>query len=155
VAAAAASYAVGFAIMGRSLVGKGIPTISLSAAQLLAATAVTAVTLPAGGLAPIEIGPRAVIAVLILGVLATRITFHLPYRIIAPEGATNAATVGYLLPVVSVALGVIVLDEGFGLRIAIGMMVVLVGVGLTCRHPRPPAPAPAPAETPATVAPRT
>jgi hypothetical protein len=41
----------------------------------------------------------------ILGVVATGITFRLTYRIIAAEGATNAATVGYLLPVVSVALG--------------------------------------------------
>ena len=127
--AAAASYAVGFAYMGRNLVGKGIPTISLSAAQLLAATGLTALTLPAGGLTPIQIGPASLVAVVVLGVLATGVTFHLTYRIIADEGATNAATVGYLLPVVSVALGALVLDEGFSLRIAAGMAVVLVGVG--------------------------
>ncbi|MEU5902872.1 EamA family transporter [Micromonospora sp. NPDC047527] len=73
-------------------------------------------------------------------VVATGATFHLTYREIAAEGATNTATVGYLLPVVSVALGVIVLDEAFGLRIAIGMVVVLVGVGLTRLHSRAPAP---------------
>ncbi|WP_328423121.1 DMT family transporter [Micromonospora sp. NBC_00389] len=135
---AAASYAIGFAYMGRNLVGKGFPTISLSAAQLIAATGMTAVTLPAGGLTSIEIGPKTLIVVLILGVVATGITFHLTYRIIAAEGATNAATVGYLLPVVSVALGAIVLDEGFSLRIAAGMVVVLVGVGLTrLRKPTP------------------
>ncbi|MET7709844.1 DMT family transporter [Micromonospora sp. NPDC005413] len=140
IVAAAASYAVGFTYMGRNLVGKGIPTISLSAAQLIAATGLTAVTLPAGGLTSIEIGPKALIAVVILGVVATGATFHLTYRNIAAEGATNTATVGYLLPVVSVALGVIVLDEAFGLRIAIGMVVVLVGVGLTRLHSRAPAP---------------
>ncbi|MFI6269790.1 EamA family transporter [Micromonospora zamorensis] len=124
--------------MGRNLLGKGIPTITLSAAQLIAATGMTAVTLPAGGLTSIEIGPKPLIVVLILGVVATGITFHLTYRIIAAEGATNAATVGYLLPVVSVALGAIVLDEGFSLRIAAGMVVVLVGVGLTrLRKPTP------------------
>ncbi|TDC41524.1 DMT family transporter [Micromonospora sp. KC213] len=128
---AAASYAVGFAYMGRSLVGKGIPTISLSTAQLVAATGLTTLTLPAGGLTPIEIGPKALIAVLVLGVVATGATFHLTYRNIAAEGATNTATVGYLLPVVSVALGVIVLDEDFGLRVAAGMVVVLIGVALT------------------------
>ncbi|MFU8850091.1 DMT family transporter [Micromonospora sp. SL1-18] len=153
VVTAAASYAVGFAFMGRNLVGKGIPTISLSAAQLVAATALTALTLPAGGLTPIEISPKTLIAVVILGVVATGITFHLTYRIIAAEGATNAATVGYLLPVISVALGAIVLDEGLSLRIAVGMVVVLVGVALTRRHTR--ASAPVPAETPATVAPST
>jgi drug/metabolite transporter (DMT)-like permease len=93
----------------------------------------TALTLPAGGLTPLHIGPARLVGVLILGVVATGVTFHLTYRIIAAEGATNAATVGYLLPVVSVALGVIVLDEDFGLRIAAGMAVVLVGVALTRR----------------------
>jgi drug/metabolite transporter (DMT)-like permease len=136
---AAASYAVGFAYMGRHLVGKGIPTISLSAAQLVAATGLTALTLPAGGLTSIEIDPKTLIVVLVLGVVATGATFHLTYRIIAAEGATNAATVGYLLPVVSVALGAIVLDEPLSLRIAAGMVVVLVGVGLTRRQQRPPA----------------
>ncbi|MET8832876.1 DMT family transporter [Micromonospora sp. NPDC004540] len=150
IVAAAASYAVGFAYMGRKLVGRGIPTISLSAAQLIAATGLTALTLPVGGLTSIEIGPKTAIAVVILGVVATGVTFHLTYRIIAAEGATNAATVGYLLPVVSVALGAIVLDEGFSLRIAAGMVVVLVGVGLTRRHERPPS-APASAETPAAL----
>ena len=142
---AAASYAVGFALMGRTLVGRGIPTVSLSAAQLIAATGLTALTLPAGGLTAIEISLKVLIAVVILGVVATGITFHLTYRVIAAEGATNAATVGYLLPVVSVALGVIVLDEGFNLRTAAGMVVVLAGVGLTRRHKRPPS-APAPTE---------
>jgi drug/metabolite transporter (DMT)-like permease len=136
---AAASYAVGFAYMGRHLVGKGIPTISLSAAQLVAATGMTALTLPAGGLTSIEIDPKTLMVVVILGVVATGVTFHLTYRIIAAEGATNAATVGYLLPVVSVALGAIVLDEGLSLRIVAGMLVVLVGVGLTRRKQRPPA----------------
>jgi drug/metabolite transporter (DMT)-like permease len=136
---AAASYAAGFAYMGRHLVGKGIPTISLSAAQLVAATGLTALTLPAGGLTSIEIDPKTLIVVVVLGVVATGATFHLTYRIIAAEGATNAATVGYLLPVVSVALGAIVLDEPLSLRIAAGMVVVLVGVGLTRRQQRPPA----------------
>lgn len=153
VVAAAASYALGFAYMGRNLVGKGFPTISMSAAQLVAATGLTALTLPAGGLTSVQIGPKTLVAVLVLGVVATGVTFHLTYRIIAAEGATNAATVGYLLPVVSVALGATVLAEGFTLRIAAGMSVVLVGVGLT-RH-RMPTP-PAREETPAApAAPRT
>ncbi|MEV0396970.1 DMT family transporter [Polymorphospora rubra] len=146
IVAAAASYAVGFAYVGRHLVGKGIPTISLSAAQLVTATALTTPLLPAGGLTPIRVDTRTLIVVVVLGVVATGATFHLTYRIIAAEGATNAAAVGYLLPVVSVALGVIVLGEGLSPRIIAGMVVVLGGVGLIRRHQRPPsAPAPAPA----------
>ncbi|WP_418961574.1 DMT family transporter [Streptomyces tritici] len=130
---AAAGYAVGFLFMSRRLVGKGIPTIALSAAQLAAATVLTAPTLAVGGLTPIDITPRQLIATVILGVVATGVTFHLTYRNIAAEGATNTAAVGYLLPVVSVALGVVVLHEDFSLRIALGMVVVLAGVALTRR----------------------
>ncbi|MFG2501256.1 DMT family transporter [Streptomyces sp. NPDC048441] len=135
---AAASYAIGFAYMGHHLVGKGIPTLSLSAAQLMAASGLTALALPVGGVEPLHVDGSALIAVVVLGIFATGVTFHLTYRIIADEGATNAATVGYLLPVVSVALGAIVLDEAFSLRVALGMTVVLVGVGMTRRQKRNP-----------------
>ncbi|MEV5349303.1 DMT family transporter [Streptomyces achromogenes] len=136
IVAAALSYAVGFTFMSRCLTGRGIPTISLSAAQLLAASALIAPCLALGGLTPVEADPTALIAVVILGVAATGITFHLTYQNIAAEGATNTAAVGYLLPVVSVALGVVLLHEDFGLRTALGTAVVLAGVGLSRRPVR-------------------
>lgn len=139
---AAASYAVGFTYMGRTLVGTGHPTLALSAAQLLAATGLTALLLPRGGLAPVEPDAGALAAVVVLGVLTTGVTFHLTYRTIAEEGATNAAAVGYLLPVVSLALGALVLGEDVGPRAAAGMVVVLVGVGMTRRRPARPTPQP-------------
>ncbi|MFB7588826.1 DMT family transporter [Streptomyces sp. NPDC056169] len=128
---AAASYAVGFAYMGRHLVGRGLATLSLSSAQLVAATVLTGLALPLGGRPPVDIAPSGLIAVVILGIFATGVTFHLTYRIIAAEGATNAATVGYLLPVVSLVLGFLFLDEPFSLRAAAGMVIVLMGVGMT------------------------
>lgn len=149
---AAASYAVGFAYMGRTLVGKGIPTIALSSAQILAATALTVLTLPAGGLSPVHAQATTVIAAVVLGIFATGITFHLTYQIIADEGATNAATVGYLLPVVSVLLGAIVLNEDFSLRVAAGMMVVLVGVAMTRRQKRTPSTSASPTQSAAAPA---
>ncbi|MGW1073510.1 DMT family transporter [Streptomyces sp. NPDC002537] len=133
---AAASYAVAFVYMGRKLVGTGTPTVSLAAGQLIAATGLTALTLPAGGLVSVELDPMALTAVAVLGVVATGVTFYLTFRIIADEGATNAATVGYLLPVVSVVLGAIVLGEELNLRVVAGMAVVLVGVGMTRRKRR-------------------
>lgn len=130
---AAASYAVAFTYMGRTLVRRGTPTISLSAAQLVAASGLTAVAMPVGGLESIDPGPAVVAAALVLSVFCTAITFHLTYRIINDEGATNAAVVGYLLPVVSVLLGAVVLGEALSVRVVLGMVVVLVGVGLTRR----------------------
>lgn len=135
--AAAASYAVAFAYMGRHLTNRGEP-LAMSAAQLAAATGLAALALPAGGL---EWAPTtgALLAVAVLGIAATGITFYLNYRVIEDEGPTAAATVGYLLPVVSVALGAIVLDEPVGPRVVAGMAVVLVGVALTRLAPRVPA----------------
>lgn len=134
---AAASYAVSFVYMGRKLAGKGHATISLSASQLIAATALTALALPLGGPVRPPIDSVALIAVVVLGVMCTAFTFHLTYRLIAEEGATNAATVGYLLPVVSVLLGAVVLSEPLSPRILLGMAVVLLGVGMSRWRPKP------------------
>ncbi|MFF1768422.1 DMT family transporter [Streptomyces sp. NPDC058249] len=141
--AAAASYAIAFAYMARHLTTHGAP-LAVSAAQLLTATAWSTLALPTAG--PLrDTDATALLAVTVLGVFATGITFYLNYRMIADEGPTSAATVGYLLPVVSVALGALVLDEKIGLRVIAGMAVVLAGVGLTRKrhNPRPPAHHPA------------
>ena len=61
--------------------------------------------------APCTPTPRPCWPITGLGILGTGVTFYLNYRMIAEEGPTSAATVGYLLPVVSVALGALVLDE--------------------------------------------
>lgn len=133
---AAASYAVAFAYMARHLTGRGTAPLALSAAQLLAATGLATVALPVAPANPLDASLTALIAVLVLGVFGTGITFHLNYRLLAEEGPTTTATVGYLLPVVSVTLGAIVLDEHLSARIVAGMVVVLVGVGLTRTRPR-------------------
>ncbi|GGN84670.1 multidrug transporter [Streptomyces albiflavescens] len=149
--AAAASYAIAFAYMARHLTAHGAP-LAVSAAQLLTATAWSTLALPTAG--PLhKVDATALVAVTVLGVFATGITFYLNYRMIAEEGPTSAATVGYLLPVVSVALGALVLDEHLGLRVMAGMAVVLTGVAMSRKKPhavatspQPPAPAaPAPA----------
>ncbi|MFB8079757.1 DMT family transporter [Streptomyces sp. NPDC056013] len=126
---ASASYAVAFAYMARHLTGRGTAPLALSAAQLLTATGLSTPALAVGGTATVTWA--GVLAVVVLGVLATGLTFHLNYRMIAEEGPTAAATVGYLLPVVSVALGALILDEPLTVRVVAGMAVVLVGVALT------------------------
>ncbi|WP_282791155.1 DMT family transporter [Streptomyces sp. CC224B] len=135
--AAAVSYAVAFAYMARHLIDRGTPPLALSAAQLLVATGLTGLGLPA---APHEASSptvTGVVAVVVLGVFGTGLTFHLNSRLIADEGPTAAATVGYLLPVVSVALGALVLGEGLSARVVAGMAVVLAGVALSRRAATP------------------
>ncbi|MGW6399557.1 DMT family transporter [Streptomyces sp. NPDC055134] len=130
---AAASYAVAFAYMGRKLTGPGVQPIALSSAQLTTATALSALALPFGDSSSSGVDLTGVVAVAILGIFGTGVTFYLNYRLIADEGPTSAATVGYLLPVVSVALGAVVLGEDLSARVAAGMAVVLAGVGMTRR----------------------
>jgi len=133
--AAAASYAVAYVYIGRTLSGQGLSSLQLSSAQLVAATGLTALAVPVGGLQAVHLNLNALIAVGILGVFGTGVAFVINYRLIADEGPTNATTVGYLLPVVSVLLGAVFLGEGLTLRVVIGMLVVLVGVALTRRAP--------------------
>ncbi|MGW1989423.1 DMT family transporter [Embleya sp. NPDC001921] len=128
---AALSYAVAFAYMARHLIGRGGAPLALSAAQLVCATGLTGLALPVGPTDPGGPTGTAVLAVVVLGVFGTGVTFHLNSRLIADEGPTAAATVGYLLPVVSVTLGALVLHEALSLRVVVGMLVVLLGVGLT------------------------
>lgn len=131
--AAAASYAIAFTYMARHLTPRGAP-LAVSAAQLLMATAWTTLALPSA--APTHPDSTALLAVTVLGVFSTGLTFYLNYRMIAEEGPTSAATVGYLLPVVSVTLGALVLNETLGLRTLAGMAVVLAGVAATRTRPR-------------------
>jgi drug/metabolite transporter (DMT)-like permease len=126
---AALSYAIAFAYMARKLPPNGAP-LALSAAQLMTATALTAIALPVATTAP-HLNPTALIAVTILGIFGTGITFYLNYRILTDEGPTAAATVGYLLPVVSIALGAIFLSEPLTPRTVGGMAIVLAAVALT------------------------
>lgn len=126
--AAAASYAVAFAYMARKLTSGQAP-LAYSAAQLLMATGWTTLSLPFAG--PVDTDLTGLAAVTALGVLGTGVTFYLNYRLIADEGPTTAATVGYLLPVVSVALGAVVLDERVEARVLTGMAIVLMGIALT------------------------
>lgn len=139
--AASVSYAVAFAYMGRKLAGHGQGPIAVSAAQLLTATGLSGLALPvAGGAGSGSVDLTGVAALVVLGVLGTGVTFYLNYRLIEDEGPTSAATVGYLLPVVSVALGALVLGEELSVRVVAGMAVVLAGVALTRRTKVAPSP---------------
>jgi drug/metabolite transporter (DMT)-like permease len=134
---AAMLYGVSFVYIGRFVSGRGIAPITLSASQIIAATGLTALALPMYGMEPIHLEWEAAAAVVVLGIFGTGFAFALNYRIITDEGPTNAATVGYLLPVVSVLLGALFLDEDLTPHVVAGMVVVLGGVALTRVRRRP------------------
>jgi drug/metabolite transporter (DMT)-like permease len=138
---AAVSYGICFTYMGAFLAGRGGTPMALSAAQLLTAAGLTMALVPVAGLQPVHLEPLALVAVTILGVLGTGLAYVLNYRLIADEGPTNAATVAYLMPVVSVLLGTVFLAEPLTFRVVAGMVIVLLGVAMT--KWRPPAGTPA------------
>jgi drug/metabolite transporter (DMT)-like permease len=137
--AAAICYAISFAYIGRFVSGRGVAPIALSASQIIAATGLTALALPVGGLDAIQLHWDAALAVAVLGIFGTGFAFALNYRLITDVGPTNAATVAYLLPVVSVLLGALFLNEDLTPHVVAGMVVVLGGVAMTrvTRKPTP------------------
>jgi drug/metabolite transporter (DMT)-like permease len=136
---AAASYAVAYVVIGHAMRGSGVAPVALSAGQMTLGVGISTLMLPFDGLTPIVFHPLSVVALVILGLFGTGLAFAVNFRLIAEVGAVTATSVGYLLPVVSVLLGAIVLDERITALVVIGMVVVLVGVGLTRwqRRPKP------------------
>jgi drug/metabolite transporter (DMT)-like permease len=127
---AAVSYGLAYTYQARHLTNRGLPALSLTAAQLVLAAGFLALALPLSG--PITAPPPlALTAVLVLGVLGTGVALVINFRLIATEGATAASVVTYLVPAVALLLGVVVLDEPATLALPVGGALVLAGVALT------------------------
>ncbi len=123
------------------LADRGFPPVEVTFARLALGAAVLfpvvvarRESLPRSGPAWAHIASLA--GVVILGVLGTGVAYVLNYQIIASEGATVAATVTYLLPVVAIVLGVLALGDTVTAAAIAGIALVLAGVALTRRKPK-------------------
>jgi drug/metabolite transporter (DMT)-like permease len=126
---AGACYGLAFALMRAHLLG--IPPAVAAAAQLSAATVLLApIALATSVQSGFDPTWRRLGAVLVLGVVGTGIAYLLNYRVVADLGATRASLVTYVIPIVAVAVGVVVLDEDFQLRILVGGALIVVGISL-------------------------
>jgi drug/metabolite transporter (DMT)-like permease len=88
------------------------------------------------------------LAILVLGVVGTGLAYMLQFDVVRGAGVTVSATVTYLIPVVSVALGVLVLGEHLAWPQLVGAVIVVgsaLVVGLPARHRRQPVVATEPA----------
>jgi drug/metabolite transporter (DMT)-like permease len=142
--AAAACYGLTIPYQKRFVAGRDYSGVSLSAAQLLIATAQLAVVAPlVAGAPPVptELSVDVVASVLVLGVFGTGLAFVINIRNIRLAGASTASAVTYLVPVFAVLIGVVVLDEQLTWYQPVGAAVVLAGVavsqGLFGRRPGP------------------
>lgn len=127
---AAICYAVSYNYLSRVLAGRLAPT-ALAAAQLSLGAGLATLSLPVLGRQAVHLSPWPAVAVVVLGVAGTGVAFVWNNRLIADEGPTAASSVTYVVPVVSVLLGVIALGEPLNVRVLAGMVVVLVGVALS------------------------
>jgi drug/metabolite transporter (DMT)-like permease len=126
---ATACYGFGTAWMRWRLADSSLSGASLSAVQLVIATAVLLPVLPLGG-APQDVQPESVLALIGLGAFGAGLAYVLFWRVVRTAGPTIAATVTYLIPLVSTTLGVTVLNEQLTWNQPVGGAVALVGVAL-------------------------
>lgn len=128
---AAASYGVSFVYMDKFIARRGISHVTLSACQLLAASAILAIALGFADAPDPRLNATVVASIAVLGLVGTGIAYVLNYQIISSDGATTASTVTYLLPVVAIILGAVVLDERITALTVAGIALILAGVALT------------------------
>jgi drug/metabolite transporter (DMT)-like permease len=131
---AALSYGLSYVYQARYVTNRGYPPLVLAFGQLCASTALLALTLPlAPGGAP-ELTGTVLLAILVLGILGTGLAYVINYALIATEGPTAASVVTYLVPAVSVTLGVTFLGEPIGPNLLAGAALILLGVALVQRR---------------------
>ena len=121
---AAFGYAVAAWYLKRNLSGVE-PVATVAGTQAIAAL----VTLPLGlthipGAAP---SLEAVASLVTLGVFCTGIAFVIFHTLVRTDGPSRASLVGYIAPVFSIFYGVVLLDEGFTVWTAAGLVLILGG----------------------------
>jgi drug/metabolite transporter (DMT)-like permease len=117
-------YAIGPLIVQRHLAG--VDELGATAASLSVAAFIL---LPfALYFAPTHVPSLTSIAsVIVLGVVCTALALILFFYLIHAAGASRAAVVAYINPGIAALLGVVVLNEPFGLGLIIGLSMILFG----------------------------
>jgi drug/metabolite transporter (DMT)-like permease len=135
--AAAASYAVGWIWVRRTLAGSPESSLSLSTAQLGFGTVQLLIAVPLFTSLPAAFPLRCVLAVAALGALGTGLAFLLQYDLVAAAGPTIATMVTYVVPVVATTAGATLLHERLTWNEPVGALVVLAGAALAQTTGRP------------------
>lgn len=131
---AALSYAISYLYMSKYLTPKNLTPTVLSTSQLIAASVLTALTLPLDSAGTPKWSWVPWLSLAILGVLGTGLAYIINYALIRSEGPVGASVVTYVVPVASVAFGVAFLDESVPLLSLLGMVVILLAVWASRRR---------------------
>lgn len=128
---ASVGYAIGAFALKRWFAGH--QPIALVAATM---TASAAMTFPLALLdLPSHVGLDTVGAMLALGMGGTGIAFVIYYTLNHSVGPTRTSLVAYIAPVFALIYGVTLLDEGFGVATAAGIVLIVGGSWLAARSP--------------------
>ncbi|MEV0678154.1 DMT family transporter [Actinosynnema sp. NPDC050436] len=127
-------YGAGFAYTRRFFSGGPHSAGALSAVQITCGAAQLAVAAPLLGGVPAWPGWPAAAALVVLGAAGTGLAYVLNLDVIRQAGPTVAATVTYVTPLWSTALGVLFLAEPAGWNAVAGGVIVVAGV-LLARKP--------------------
>ena len=134
---AGACYGMGLAYAKRHV--EGVPAEMAATAQLTAGVVVLGpVALLTTASEGIDLEPHRVLAIVLLGAVGTGFAYILFYRSVAQLGPTTTSLVTYLVPVVAVAVGVVLLDEDFRIRMLVGGAMIVLGIALVQRRLRLP-----------------
>lgn len=149
---AGASYGLGWTYNRRFLGGADLGGLSMPTALLLVGSALMvpvilvwwlfnrdAYAAPWAGHVNLDAGGvlLPLLCVLVLGVVGTGLAYMLQFDVVRGAGATVSTTVTYLIPVVSVLLGVVVLGEHLAWPQLLGAAIVLVSavvIGLPAKR---------------------
>ncbi|WP_424936781.1 MULTISPECIES: DMT family transporter [Bacteria] len=126
--AATACYGTAFVYLRRFVAPRGLGAIPVATAQVGLGAAVMLVLAPFVAATPIVLSVPVVLAVGALGSLGTGLAYVWNTNVVAAWGATDAAAVTYLTPVVGVILGVVVLAEAVSWNEPVGAVVVILGI---------------------------
>jgi drug/metabolite transporter (DMT)-like permease len=144
---AAISYAVGVTFTRRNLRGKS-PIVQSTMTLLFANAFLWLVTPFAERPLHLPTQPITWLALLWLGLLGSCTAYLLYFYLINTWGATRAAIVTYVFPVIGLILGIVFLDESIDARLIAGSLLVVAGIAIVnvkLRRAIEEAPAPTPA----------
>jgi drug/metabolite transporter (DMT)-like permease len=131
---ATASYGIAFVYLRRFVAPRRLPVVTVASVQVGIAAVIMLLLAPVIAFDQVHVTPRVAASVLALGVFGSGLAYVWNTNVITAWGATNASTVTYLVPVVSVALGAFVLAEHLTWNEPVGAVLVAAGFAISQRR---------------------
>lgn len=125
---ATACYGVAFAYLRRFVADHGASAVAVAFVQVTIGALIMIVTTPLLSAGRIEPTLAVVSSMILLGAFGTGFAYIWNTNIVRAWGATNAAAVTYVTPLVGVALGTVVLGEPLTWNQPVGAVLVIAGI---------------------------